>query len=74
MNYHAHLVPIAEFGLHEATLECPCEPDVQWTHPQTGQILDEPIVIHPPFAALPIVAEAEKLIAASAGIKHPNTQ
>jgi hypothetical protein len=57
-----HLIPVDEFDLHARSPNCECDPDIQWVHPHTGQILDEPLVIHPPFAALPIVLEAEQIL------------
>jgi hypothetical protein len=40
-----HVIPSGD-GIHINTVDCWCNPAVEWQDPQTGAVYAEPVVIH----------------------------
>lgn len=57
-----HVYPLNDEREHELSgTMCPCEPRVEWRHPDTGEFHSEGLVIHNSFDCREIVEQAEEI-------------
>lgn len=43
-----HIIPVTDSREHQTSIDCPCEPDVEFFHHKTGEMLDQAVAKHQP--------------------------